>query len=447
MWFHGTFAVLALIGSAVAAGPVENSVRPVSRSSGETEVSRSVVSLVSVSAPRNSLRPSLRPAVSPATGTPVLDAAQSGFSEWVAAFRSRVMAQGISGDVFDRAMRGVTYDPDVIRRDRTQSEFTKTIWDYLDSAASDARVRNGRTALRRNESLLEQIEASYGVDKDVLVAIWGLESAYGTFRGMTPVIRSLATLAYDARRQDFFEAQLIAALKILQDGHVTLADFNGSWAGAMGHTQFIPTSYQTLAVDFDGDGKRDIWSDDPGDALASTAHYLAKNGWVKGMPWGVEVTIPEGFDYALATREIKKLPSDWAELGVVRHDGATEPDHGPASVLLPAGARGAAFLIFKNFDVIETYNTADAYVIGVGHLSDRISGSGPIRSDWPREDRALTFDERKEMQRLLTEKGFDPRKIDGRIGPLTINAVRAFQASIGDIQDGYASLNLLQKLR
>lgn len=447
MWFHGTFAVLALIGSAVAAGPVENSVRPVSRSSGETEVSRSVVSLVSVSAPRNSLRPSLRPAVSPATGAPVLDAAQSGFSEWVAAFRSRALAQGISGDVFDRAMRGVTYDPDVIRRDRTQSEFTKTIWDYLDSAASDARVRNGRTALRRNESLLEQIEASYGVDKDVLVAIWGLESAYGTFRGMTPVIRSLATLAYDARRQDFFEAQLIAALKILQDGDVTLADFNGSWAGAMGHTQFIPTSYQTLAVDFDGDGKRDIWSDDPGDALASTAHYLAKNGWVKGMPWGVEVTIPEGFDYALANREIKKLPSDWAELGVVRHDGATEPDHGPASVLLPAGARGAAFLIFKNFDVIETYNTADAYVIGVGHLSDRISGGGPIRSDWPREDRALTFDERKEMQRLLTEKGFDPRKIDGRIGPLTINAVRAFQASIGDIQDGYASLNLLQKLR
>ncbi|MDP4991078.1 MAG: lytic murein transglycosylase, partial [Marivita lacus] len=258
---------------------------------------------------------------------------------------------------------------------------------------------------------------------------------------------SLATLAYDARRSAFFEGQLIEALKILQSGDVTLADFTGSWAGAMGHTQFIPTSYQSLAVDFDGDGKRDIWSEDPADALASTANYLARNGWIKGMPWGVEVTIPEGFDYTLADRDTKRMPSDWARIGVLGLDGAPVPDHGSASVLLPAGARGAAFLIFKNFDVIETYNTADAYVIGVGHLSDRITGAGPIRSGWPREDRALSFEERKEMQRLLTAKGFDTQKIDGRIGPLTINAVRAFQTSIGDIPDGYASLNILDKLR
>ncbi len=440
-------SALALTGSMAPAQTGDDTTRPVSRSSADSEVSRSAVSLVSVTAPRNSLRPALRPAVTSTPEVLVPAATQSGFEDWIKGFRARALRQGISADVFDRAFAGVQYDADVIRRDRNQSEFTKTIWDYLDSAASDARVNNGKAALRKHDALLDRIEAQYGVDKDVIVAIWGLESAYGTFRGTNPVIGSLATLAYDARRSDFFEEQLIEALKILQSGDVRLANFKGSWAGAMGHTQFIPTSYQSLAVDFDGDGKRDIWSDDPADALASTANYLAKNGWVKGAPWGVEVRIPQGFDYTLANRDILRMPSEWAQIGIVDLDGKAVPDHGSASVLLPAGAKGAAFLIFKNFDVIETYNTADAYVIGVGHLSDRITGAGPIRSDWPREDRALTFDERIEMQRLLTAKGFDTQKIDGKIGPLTINAVRAFQTSIGDIPDGYASLNILKKLR
>ena len=440
-------SALALTGSMAPAQTGNDTTRPVSRSSADSEVSRSAVSLVSVTAPRNSLRPALRPAVTSTPEVLVPAATQSGFEDWIKGFRARALRQGISADVFDRAFAGVQYDADVIRRDRNQSEFTKTIWDYLDSAASDARVNNGKAALRKHGALLDRIEAQYGVDKAVIVAIWGLESAYGTFRGTNPVIGSLATLAYDARRSDFFEEQLIEALKILQSGDVRLANFKGSWAGAMGHTQFIPTSYQSLAVDFDGDGKRDIWSDDPADALASTANYLAKNGWVKGAPWGVEVRIPQGFDYTLANRDILRMPSEWAQIGIVDLDGKAVPDHGSASVLLPAGAKGAAFLIFKNFDVIETYNTADAYVIGVGHLSDRITGAGPIRSDWPREDRALTFDERIEMQRLLTAKGFDTQKIDGKIGPLTINAVRAFQTSIGDIPDGYASLNILTKLR
>lgn len=439
--------VLAMIGSMAPAQTTDEPTRPVSRSSAESEVSRSVVSLVSLTAPRNSLRPTLRPAVAPTPESLVPAATQSGFQDWISGFRSRALRQGISPDVFDRAFANVQYDSDVIRRDRNQSEFTKTIWDYLDSAASDARVRNGKAALRKHDSLLDRIEARYGVDKDVVVAIWGLESAYGTFRGTNPVIGSLATLAYDGRRGAFFEQQLIEALKILQSGDVTLGNFTGSWAGAMGHTQFIPTSYQSLAVDFDGDGKRDIWSDDPADALASTANYLAKNGWVKGAPWGIEVRIPDGFDYTLANRNTKRMPSDWARIGVTDLDGAPVADYGQASVLLPAGAKGTAFLIFKNFDVIETYNTADAYVIGVGHLSDRITGSGPLRSEWPREDRALSFAERKEMQRLLTAKGFDTKKIDGKVGPLTINAVRAFQQSIGDIPDGYASLNILKKLR
>lgn len=440
-------SVLAMMSGPALAETPDGTTRPVSRSLPEPVVSRNAVSLVSVVAPQMSLRPALRPAVSPVSETRVAAATQSGFADWINDFRTRAVQQGISGDVFDRAFVGATYDADVIRRDRNQSEFTKTIWDYLDSAASDARITNGKAALARHDALLDRIEARYGVDKDVVVAIWGLESAYGTFRGTNPVIGSLATLAYDARRSAFFEGQLIEALKILQSGDVTLANFTGSWAGAMGHTQFIPTSYQSLAVDFDGDGKRDIWSEDPADALASTANYLARNGWIKGMPWGVEVTIPEGFDYTLADRDTKRMPSDWARIGVLGLDGAPVQDHGSASVLLPAGARGAAFLIFKNFDVIETYNTADAYVIGVGHLSDRITGAGPIRSGWPREDRALSFEERKEMQRLLTAKGFDTQKIDGRIGPLTINAVRAFQTSIGDIPDGYASLNILDKLR
>lgn len=440
-------SVLALTGSIAPAQTGDDTTRPVSRTSTDSEVSRGAVSLVSVTAPRNSLRPALRPAVTSTPEVLVSAATQSGFADWIKGFRARALRQGISADVFDRAFAGVQYDADVIRRDRNQSEFTKTIWDYLDSAASDARVNNGKAALRKHGALLDRIEAQYGVDRDVIVAIWGLESAYGTFRGSNPVIGSLATLAYDARRSDFFEEQLIEALKILQSGDVRLANFKGSWAGAMGHTQFIPTSYQSLAVDFDGDGKRDIWSDDPADALASTANYLAKNGWIKGASWGVEVRIPQGFDYTLANRDILRMPSEWAQIGIVDLDGKAVPDHGSASVLLPAGAKGAAFLIFKNFDVIETYNTADAYVIGVGHLSDRITGAGPIRSDWPREDRALTFDERIEMQRLLTAKGFDTQKIDGKIGPLTINAVRAFQTSIGDIPDGYASLNILKKLR
>lgn len=440
-------SVLALTGSIAPAQTGDDTTRPVSRTSTDSEVSRGAVSLVSVTAPRNSLRPALRPAVTSTPEVLVSAATQSGFEDWIKGFRARALRQGISADVFDRAFAGVQYDADVIRRDRNQSEFTKTIWDYLDIAASDARVNNGKAALRKHGALLDRIEAQYGVDRDVIVAIWGLESAYGTFRGTNPVIGSLATLAYDARRSDFFEEQLIEALKILQSGDVRLANFKGSWAGAMGHTQFIPTSYQSLAVDFDGDGKRDIWSDDPADALASTANYLAKNGWIKGAPWGVEVRIPQGFDYTLANRDILRMPSEWAQIGIVDLDGKAVPDHGSASVLLPAGAKGAAFLIFKNFDVIETYNTADAYVIGVGHLSDRITGAGPIRSDWPREDRALTFDERIEMQRLLNAKGFDTQKIDGKIGPLTINAVRAFQTSIGDIPDGYASLNILKKLR
>ncbi|WP_137702521.1 lytic murein transglycosylase [Marimonas lutisalis] len=392
-------------------------------------------------APVQSLRP---PQISP---NPVISTKNAAFQRWIADFRGRAMSAGIPATVLDSALAGLKYNVDVIQKDRTQNEFTKTVWVYLDSAASDARITAGKKALRKHAALLDRIEARYGVEKDIVAAIWGLESAYGSFRGSIPTIEALATLAFDGRRGEFFEAQLLDALIILANGDTTPRNMRGSWAGAMGHTQFMPSSFHAHAQDFTGDGRRDIWGDDPSDALASAAAYLKANGWQTGLPWGVEVKLPDGFNYMLARRDLTKLPSEWARLGVTDMAGTPVPDHGPASVLLPGGHQGAAFLIFANFDVIETYNTADAYVIGVGHLADRIGGGPAIRGGWPRGDRALTLPERQDLQRRLRTAGFDPEKIDGKIGPLTINAVRAYQKARGLVPDGYPSPGFLTFLR
>jgi membrane-bound lytic murein transglycosylase B len=398
-----------------------------------------------IAGPETSPRPQPRAvtAVEPVSAP----APNPGFQRWVSGFRARAMAQGISAATFDRAFAGAYYDPDVIARDRRQAEFTKQIWEYLDSAASDTRIENGRAALARHRAVLDRIEARYGVEKEVVVAVWGLESAYGQYRGSTPIIPALATLAYDGRRGAFFEEQLVAALRIIQAGDVDARGMTGSWAGAMGHTQFIPTSYLAYAVDFTGDGRRDIWSEDPTDALASTAAYLARFGWKKGQPWGVEVTLPRGFDYGQTGKRTRKPVRDWQAMGVRTVDGDRLPDHGEASILLPAGARGVALLIFSNFTTISRYNNADAYVIGVGHLSDRIAGKGPFRTAWPREDRALAAAERKELQERLTRAGHDTGGVDGRIGPKTIAAVKAYQRAQGLVPDGFATLDLLRRLR
>jgi membrane-bound lytic murein transglycosylase B len=374
-------------------------------------------------------------------------AGHAGFDAWVAGFKRRAAAEGIAAPVLQAAFSGVGYDPEVIRLDRNQAEFSRTLWDYLDSAVSDTRVTNGRAALDRHRRTLAAIERRYGVPAEVVVAVWGLETSYGSFRGSNDVIRSLATLAYDGRRAAFFEAQLVAALRILQAGDTDPRSMRGSWAGAMGHTQFMPTSFLDYAVDFTGDGRRDIWDEDPTDALASTAAYLARFGWQTGQPWGVEVVLPDGFDYALTGRAITRDPDEWARMGVRDAAGRAVPDHGPASILLPAGARGAAFMVFDNFGVIERYNPADAYVIGVGHLADRIAGGPPIQAAWPRGDRALSFAEREELQARLTRAGFDTQGVDGRIGPNTEAAIRRYQTSAGLIPDGYASLALLERLR
>ncbi len=375
-------------------------------------------------------------------------ASQAGLEAWIAAFRPRALAAGIPPEVFDRAMAGAAFDEGILRKDRNQSEFTRTIWDYLDTAVSDARIEAGKAALKRHADLLARIEAALGVEKEVIAAVWGLESAFGTYRGDVPVLGALATLAYDGRRGAFFEAQLLDALRLVAAGDVAPGDFRGSWAGASGHTQFMPSAVMTRAVDFDGDGRRNLWGDDPADALASTAAYLATNGWTWGQPWGREVRLPPGFDFGATGERVWKDIASWSALGVTAADGSPlPPDAGLAAVLLPAGHRGAAFLIFPNFRVIETYNSADAYVIGVGHLSDRLRGGPPIAAAWPREERALTLPERLELQTLLTAAGFDTRGVDGKIGPNTIAAVRGFQRARGLVPDGFASLGVLTALR
>ncbi len=387
--------------------------------------------------------------VSDVAGPSVPDAAREGigFLRWIDRFRRRARASGIRDGVFDVAFRGVRFNAEVSQMDRRQPEFTRQIWNYLDAVVSDARVRDGRAALHRNRRLFAEIEARFDVEAAILAAVWGAESDFGACRGDTPVIEALATLAFDGRRAQFFENQLIAALKIVQSGNVLPKRLKGSWAGGMGHTQLIPTTYLDHAVDFRGDGRRDIWSDDPTDALASTASFLRHCGWQKRQPWGMEVVLSHSFDLALANRRVKKTVNDWAAMGVRDATGRRIPEHGFASILLPAGRRGGAFMIFDNFQVMRLYNAADAYVIAVGHLADRIGGGDPLRSGWPRKDRNLGVAEKMKMQRLLTARGFDTQGTDGIIGPNTMDAIRAFQASRGLPPDGYASHEILERLK
>ncbi len=402
---------------------------------------RALLLALLLSPPATAEQTSPRPDARPPVAAPVA------FDVWLREFRPRALEAGIDGPTIDAAMAQVEVLPDVLRRDANQSEFTKTIWDYLDTAVSDLRVANGRAALVRHGAALSRIEAAYGVDRHVVVAIWGLETSYGAFRGDVSTLSALATLAAGSRRAAFFEEQLIEALRMLQDGDVRHATFRGSWAGASGHTQFMPTSFRDHAVDFDGDGRRDLWGDDPVDALASTAAYLRANGWTTGHPWGLEVRLPGGFDYLLSGERVEKSAADWAALGIRATDGGALPDAGPGSIRVPAGHEGAAFLTFGNFRAIESYNTADAYVIAVGHLADRLAGGPALTGGWPEQDRALTRDERIELQLRLRDAGFDPLKIDARVGPDTLDAIQRWQASVGRIADGYAGPRLLALLR
>jgi membrane-bound lytic murein transglycosylase B len=375
--------------------------------------------------------------------TPVPNA---GYDAWVADFRARASGQGIPSNTLEAAFRGTGFLPGVIERDRNQTEFKRSLEDYLAIAASSERLTNGRTAIGQYGGVLAEVEARYGVEANVVAAIWGLESGFGTRRGSVQVVSALSTLAYDGRRGAFFEQQLIAALRILQNGDVTVQGMTGSWAGAMGHTQFIPTSYLEFAVDFRGDGRRDIWSDDPTDALASTAAYLSRAGWTKGQPWGVEVALPAGFNTGSTGRGNTRSPADWAALGVRDMDGNQVRDFGAASVIIPAGAAGPAFMIFRNFAAILRYNNAENYAIGVGHLSDRLQGGGPIRGAFPPDAAGMTIADRQDLQRRLTAAGFDTEGADGVIGGKTKAAISAYQARNGLPVTGEPTLDLLRQL-
>ncbi len=368
---------------------------------------------------------------------------EAGFQNWVQSFRPRALTAGIAPQVFDGAMADAHFQPSLIALDRKQSEFSKPVWDYLEGAIG-TRGATGRTMAARHAGTLSAIESRYGVPREVVLAVWGMESNFGANRGNTRIVPALATLAYDGRRGEFFAAELVAALRIIQSGDVDSAHMVGSWAGAMGHTQFMPSSFLGHAVDFNGDGRRDIWSDDPTDALASTASYLRQNGWRPGQPWGAEVVLPQGFDYNQVSKSVVLSGSQWAALGVRTANGAAVPS---GAIIAPAGARGPAFLITENFRAILKYNASDSYALAVSYLGDAIAGRPGIQGSWPRGERGLSNSEKAEIQRLLMAKGFDTGGVDGKLGAKSVEAVKAFQRSRGMVPDGYADSRVLAMLR
>jgi membrane-bound lytic murein transglycosylase B len=360
----------------------------------------------------------------------------------------QVKAAGISRDLFDKAFAGITEpDPVVLKLAKTQPEFTSTTSEYLTKAVTPIRIETGKAMLTENAKLLSAIEKKYGVDKRVVLGIWGMESNFGKDKGSMSVMRSLATLIYAGRKRDYAKGQIVAAFKILQKGIRTPDDFTGSWAAAMGHTQFIPTSYISYAVDWTGDGKKDIWGSKE-DALASTANYLAKAGWRADRPWGWEVRLPAKFNRGLIGRSNWKKVSDWAKLGVMPASAkAFNAPQAEAFVMIPQGIDGPAFLVTKNFLAIMDYNLSHSYAIAVGHLGDRIAGGAGIQAQWPDVNIDLSFDERVEMQKRLSGLGFETGGADGRFGARTYEAVIAFQRSVGAPLDGNPSRKVLELLR
>ncbi len=370
------------------------------------------------------------------------------FSAFLASFQTDAASQGLARSTLDAAFKGLEPDPEVLSLASSQPELVKTAGEYVKLLVSDVRLELGRQKLREYRSILTAVETSYGVDGHVVLAIWGIESNYGGAPGTRGVIRSLATLAaYEPRRPAFWRAELVAALRILASGDMSSDTMAGSWAGAMGHTQFMPTTYAMHSVDFDKDGRRDIWNSIP-DALASTANYLKASGWVAGVPWGFEVTLRDGFDLALSAPGVAKSWTEWQALGVALTVPRQMPGNaGSLQMLLPAGASGPALLVSNNFKVILRYNNAQSYAISVGHLADRLSSGQPYAKAWPADDRALSREDREELQRRLTGLGFATGGVDGVVGVGTKAAARLFQRARGLPEDGHAGLALLERLR
>ena len=355
---------------------------------------------------------------------------QQGFARWVNDFRAGMQAQGIDEATLRVAFDDVQYLPRVVELDRAQPEFTRTVWDYLDRAVTAQRVARGQDKLAQVRGEADAAAARYGVPPAIVVAIWGIESNYGDHTGSTPTIDALATLGFDGRREAWARGQLLAALKILQSGDIARTSMVGSWAGAMGQTQFLPSAFLAYAVDADGDGRRDIWGS-AADVTASTANFLARSGWQADQPWGAEVQLPPGFDVGRADGELKQASASWAAEGVRCIDGAPLPELADAAILLPAGARGPAFLVGPNFRTILRYNNSTSYALAVSLLAQRIAGGPGVQAPWPRDLPALARSQVLALQTALNERGFDSGTPDGLAGPATRDALRRYQRSVG----------------
>jgi membrane-bound lytic murein transglycosylase B len=368
------------------------------------------------------------------------------FARWVTGFRASARTAGIGEATLQSAFDTVRLIPRVIASDRAQPEFTRAVWDYLDSALSAQRVTRGQDKLAQLRPVVDTMAARYGVPAEVLVAIWGMESNYGSFVGDIPTIDALATLGFEGRREAWARGELLAALTILQNGDIGRAQMIGSWAGAMGQTQFLPSNFLAYAVDADGDGRRDIWGSVP-DVMASTANFLARSGWQAGQPWGLEVRLPPGFDYARADLEVRQPTTQWAADGVQSMDGAPLPALEGASILLPASARGPAFLVGANFRTILRYNNSTSYALAVGLLAQQLSGGPAVQTAWPRDLQSLSRSQVLALQMALSARGFDSGTPDGVMGPATQRGVRHYQRSLGLPADGYPTGELLQRLQ
>ena len=368
------------------------------------------------------------------------------FRKFIAELWPLAEAKGVSRATFDAAFKGVTFDPSIVRYTKAQPEFAKPIWQYLDSAVSKSRIERGRARADEERAWLAKAETTYGVDNSVIMGIWGMETEFGAFEGSNNVIRSLASLAFVQFRGDYFRDELIAALEILEDGDIAPRDMRGSWAGAMGQTQFMPSSFNEYAVDFEAHGRRDIWGSAP-DAIGSTANYLAKHGWIAGQPWGYEVRLPKDFKLTGADSSHLSPLASFAERGVTRADGGDLPRDGDAQLLIPAGLGGPIFLVTGNFKAIKTYNNSTAYALGVALLGDAITQRAPLQARWPVHDVSLGEREVRDLQTRLHKLGYDVGEVDGKVGEMLSAALRAYQEANGLPPDGYPTLALLRKMR
>ena len=369
------------------------------------------------------------------------------FTRCIEGLRGEARAARVQDEAFTRFTQGLTPDLSVVEKLDYQPEFKLPIWDYLAALVDDERVADGQAQLAQHANALAKVAQRYGVDPATVVAVWGVESNFGRNFGNYPLVQALGTLSCNGRRQAFFRGEFFAALRILQSGDIAPERLVGSWAGAFGHTQFMPTTFERLAVDGDGDGKRDL-IDNTTDALASTANFLKKAGWQSDQPWGFEVKLPEGFNATGEGRKNKRPISEWIARGVQKVDGSTLPkDLGGAGLMLPAGPQGPAFLVFRNFDAIYSYNAAESYGLAIAHLSDRLRGGGPFTTPWPTDDAGLSRAERRELQGLLVLRGHDIDTIDGALGEKSRAAIRVEQQRLGQEATGRGGQKVLRALR